>query len=477
MLNKRFILSSIAFLISGITYAADADISTFPPGSALFEAVRENLIQNGNTDVTDEQVIQQINASTDRAFINKELTEYFSDRIQQSALDNSRAGFPILKIYVKNLSAEDIKYVYSNKKYEMVQLESNRFSKIESDIINSEIGETLVKEERLAKLLRSGYYEPQTETFIVKIATDKTTPFEKSLKLITEKYKIRIKYVKDESDMIDLLADPVNSPAKKKGNDHSGNLKLGGVEVTGGLPISKSSGPDCTIGFSSINPDGSNGFITAGHCINTGDNVRLFAQSSLSYVPIGVTGFSSNGWGNGNDYARVNNQPGATYRPYVTRYGNTDQFNTYYNHAWGPYTKPIRTTMPSLLNNPICKTGFPSGETCGTITNTSTWFAVPSNYGVPYMVVTNIVETNACAIQGDSGGPAYNLGQSAALGVIIAGKSAGGDVCTNKAVVGGSNKSVYVPIATVLSKLNVNLLLHTGPATFSEDCNAPVCMK
>lgn len=216
MLNKRFILSSIAFLISGIAYAADADISTFPPGSALFEAVRENLIQNGNTDVTDEQVIQQINASTERAFINKELTEYFSDRIQQSALDNSSAGFPILKIYVKNLSAEDIKYVYSNKKYEMVQLESNRFSKIESDMINSEIGEALVKEERLAKFIRSGYYEPQTETFIVKIATDKTTSFEKSLRLITEKYKIRIKYVKDETKMIDFLVDPGNSPEKKK---------------------------------------------------------------------------------------------------------------------------------------------------------------------------------------------------------------------------------------------------------------------
>lgn len=265
--------------------------------------------------------------------------------------------------------------------------------------------------------------------------------------------------------------------SKKKENDQSGFLKLGGLDVTGGLPISKGSGPNCTIGFSIINPDGSNGFLTAGHCINTGDNVRLFAQSSLSYLPIGVTGYSSNGWGNGNDYARVNNQPGASYSANVTRYGNSGKFNTYYDYAWGRYNKPIRTIVTPVKNNSMCKTGFPSGETCGTITNTSTWAQVSSSWGIP-SIVYNIIETNACAIVGDSGGPAYDLNASGALGIVIAGSSAAGDVCRTGAIVGGAiNRTVLVPITTALTKLGVNLMLHTGPATFSENCSAPVCMK
>ncbi|WP_395028418.1 S1 family peptidase [Comamonas odontotermitis] len=474
MFKKSIVLSSVAFLISGIVNAQG--ISTYPPGSPLYEAVKENLLRNGNKEISDEQIIKHINASTEIVEINNELSEYFSDRLLESSLDNSSAGVPRLKIYVKNLTSGDIRHIYSIKKYEMVQLENNRFNKNEVSEINKIIAETLIKKERLAKSVRSGYYEPETDNFVVKIAIDDTSEFREELKSIQNKHKINIKFLKDEADALTIQQQ--DTKAIKKNEDEAlGYLKLGGVDVTGGLPISKGSGPNCTIGFSIINANGTNGFLTAGHCVNAGDSVRLFAQSSLSYVPIGVTGFSSNGWGNGNDYARVTMQPGVTYLPYVTRYGNSGKFNTYYDYAWGRYNKPIRIIVSPIKNNQMCKTGFPSGETCGTITNPSTWAQVSSSWGIP-SIIYNIIETNACAIVGDSGGPAYDLNASGALGIVIAGSSAHGGVCKSGAVVGGgSNKTILVPIWTALTQLGVNLMLHTGPATYSENCSAPLCMK
>lgn len=475
MLNKSILFSTIALFASGLTHAQN--ISTYPPGSPLYEAAKENLSNSGNKEVSDEQIIQHINASTELTKINTELIEYFSDRILESSLDNSRAGLPMLKIYVKDLTSDDIKYVYSFKKYELIQLQYTRFSKTEAEKINRLIAESLFKDEELSKVIRSGYYDPETDNFIVKIATDKTQQFDKILKPIQEKYKINIKYLKDKSNIL-TIPDNKTGEAQEKENEFSNYLKLGGLEVTGALPISNGNGPNCTIGFTITHPYGTDGFLTAGHCLNTGDNARLFPQTSLSYVPIGVTGYSSNGWGNGNDYARVLAQPGATYLPRVSRYGNTGSFRTYYDYAWGRYSKPIRTVVAPVKNNLMCKTGFPSGETCGSITNTSTWAQVSSSWGIP-SIVYNIIETNACAIVGDSGGPAYDLNASGALGIVIAGNSASGDVCRPGAVVGGGsgNKTILVPIMTALTKLGVNIKLHSGAMTFDENCSAPVCMK
>ncbi|MFE1574387.1 S1 family peptidase [Comamonas odontotermitis] len=475
MFNHRIIFGSIVLIFSG--FAHSQDISTYPPGSPLYEAIKESLLQNGSKAVTDEQIIKHINKSTDLSVVNNELVEYFSKGFLESSMDNSQPGNPVLKIYIKNLSSNDIRYVYSNKKYELVRLQNSRFNKKEVDDINRAIGESLTKNEKLLKLTHGGYYDPESDSFVVKIATDEANDFTETLGPVINALKINIKFIKDESDIIELTSKPSEIEQLKQENA-SGFLKLTSADITGGLPISKSSGPNCTIGFSIIHPNGTGGFITAGHCVNTGDSVRLFDQSSLSYSPVGVTGFSSNGWGNGNDYARVNAEPGANYQPYVTRYGDVNKFNTYYSYAWGRYKKPIRTIVSPIQNAPICKTGFASGETCGTITNPSTWTVTSGDGWNIVQTLYNIIDSNVCSIQGDSGGPGYDLNASAAIGIVSAGRSNGNGVCTTGATVGGKqSRTIFVPIMTALSSLGVNLLTYSGPSTMSENCSSPVCLK
>lgn len=214
MLNNSIVFGSIALLLSGISYAQN--ISTYPPGSPLYEAVKENLINSGNKEVSDSEIIRHINASTEITNINNELNNYFSDRLLESSIDNSRAGMPTLKIYIKDLNSADIKYVYSIKKYEMVHLEYNRFNKNEAEEINRNIAETLIKDERLIKLIRGGYYEAETDSFVVKIATGDFRAFKAALKPVQDKYKINIKFMKDESEILNISVDESVSIKKKR---------------------------------------------------------------------------------------------------------------------------------------------------------------------------------------------------------------------------------------------------------------------
>jgi hypothetical protein len=50
MLKSRVVGCSLVVFLSGMATAQT--VSTFPPGSPLYEAVKENLLQNGNKDAS-----------------------------------------------------------------------------------------------------------------------------------------------------------------------------------------------------------------------------------------------------------------------------------------------------------------------------------------------------------------------------------------------------------------------------------------
>ncbi|MFA9284871.1 hypothetical protein ACCQ08_08805 [Comamonas sp. SY3] len=196
MLKSRMVGCLLVVFLSGMATAQT--VTTFPPGSPLYEAVKENLLQNGNKDLSPGTVNQHIRASAVIAQLNKELEDYFADRHMQSEMDNTRAGYPSLKVYVKNLRPQDQKYIDSQPQYALVKLVNSQLNKTEAEQINQSIGETLAKDARLLELLYSGHYDPATDRFIVKTLTDETRELEAALQSLKERFKIRIAYLKVE---------------------------------------------------------------------------------------------------------------------------------------------------------------------------------------------------------------------------------------------------------------------------------------
>jgi hypothetical protein len=196
MLKSRNVWCSLVVFLSGIAYAQT--VSSFPPGSPLYEAVKENLLQNGNRDVSPGTVNQHIRASAVITQLNKELVDYFSDRYMQSEMDNTRAGYPTLTVYVKNIRPEDQKYIDSQPQYAVVKLVNSQLNKTEAEQINQTIAETLAKDANLLRFVYSGHYDPATDRFIVKTLTDDTRELEAALQPLKQRFKIRIAYLKVE---------------------------------------------------------------------------------------------------------------------------------------------------------------------------------------------------------------------------------------------------------------------------------------
>ncbi len=196
MLKSRMVGCLLVVFLNGMATAQT--VSTFPPGSPLYEAVKENLLQNGNKDLSPGTVNQHIQASAVIAQLNEELVAYFSDRHMQSEMDNTRAGYPSLKVYVKNLRPQDQKYIASQPQYALVTLVNSQLNKTEVEQINQTIGETLVKDANLLRFVYSGHYDPATDRFIVKTLTDNTKELEAALQPLKQRFKIRIAYLKVE---------------------------------------------------------------------------------------------------------------------------------------------------------------------------------------------------------------------------------------------------------------------------------------
>ena len=203
MRKSRMVGCSLLVFLSGMAYAQA--VSTFPPGSPLYEAVKQNLLQNGNKDVSPGTVNQHIQASAVIAQLNKELEAYFSDRHMQSEMDSTQAGYPTLKVYVKNLRPQDQKYIDSQPQYAVVKLVNSQFNKAEAAQINQTIGETLGKDEKLLVSIRSGHYDPAADRFIVKVVTDDTSDLEAAPRPLKERFNINIAYLKVEGADAEML--------------------------------------------------------------------------------------------------------------------------------------------------------------------------------------------------------------------------------------------------------------------------------
>ncbi len=167
-------------------------------------------------------------------------------------------------------------------------------------------------------------------------------------------------------------------------------------------------GARCSVGFA-VN----GGFVTAGHCGNTGDRTTspsgTFAGSSFP----------------GNDYAYVQT-PGQNLVGAVNNYSGG--------------TVAVSGSAEAPVGSSICRSGSTTGWRCGTIgaRNASVTYAEGT--------ITGLIRTSACAEPGDSGGSALSGNQ--AQGVT----SGGSGNCT----VGGT--TYFQPVNEILSAYGLSLI-------------------
>jgi streptogrisin C len=187
------------------------------------------------------------------------------------------------------------------------------------------------------------------------------------------------------------------------------------IDVVGGRAYFIGGGR-CSIGFSV-----SGGFVTAGHCGNTG---------SSTTQPSGTFRGSSFP---GNDYAWVQVAAGNTPLPLVEGYSNPDV--------------TVSGSQEAATGASICRSGSTTGWHCGTIGSKN------QTVNYPQGTVTGLTRTNVCAEPGDSGGSW--LSGSQAQGVT----SGGSGNCTS----GGT--TFFQPVNEILSAYGLTLLTGGGGTT------------
>lgn len=182
----------------------------------------------------------------------------------------------------------------------------------------------------------------------------------------------------------------------------------------------------CSIGFA-VRQGSTPGFVTAGHCGNVGNAVRIngvtVGQFQRSNFP-------------GADAAWANVRPSDNLYNLVWRYsGNSTYAVTGSNEA------PIGAT--------VCRSGFRTGWRCGTLTRNN----VSVNYGSG--TVYGLRESNACAGQGDSGG-SWVAGGNQAQGV-TSGGALGGDG-TNCGIPQSQRRTWFQRLVPMLNSYGLNLV-------------------
>ncbi|MEV4665180.1 alpha-lytic protease prodomain-containing protein [Micromonospora echinofusca] len=176
-------------------------------------------------------------------------------------------------------------------------------------------------------------------------------------------------------------------------------------------------GGRCSVGFS-VN----GGFVTAGHCGNTGN-------STTGYNQVAQGTFQGSSFP-GNDYAWVAVNSNWTPQPWVN------------NYAGGNVT--VAGSTVAAIGSAICRSGSTTGWRCGTVQayNQTVNYAEGS--------VSGLTRTNACAEPGDSGG-SWLSGQQA-QGVT----SGGSGNCTS----GGT--TYFQPVNEILSAYGRTLVTSGG---------------
>jgi streptogrisin C len=197
-------------------------------------------------------------------------------------------------------------------------------------------------------------------------------------------------------------------------------------DVRGGEKYTREQlGPPCSVGFSVVG-----GFVTAGHCGDTGINIwgRLGGDRGT-----GVVGVVAGSTYPGRDYGWVDVNANWTPIPWVKYYSSQ---------------LPVYNANVAAVGASVCRSGWRTGWRCGTIKARNV--TVNSTGGT----VSQLTRTSACGNRGDSGGPFVSGGQ--AQGVLSAGHGPDEDED------GCYADTYFQPVRPILARYGLNLLVTGG---------------
>ncbi|MFC4727245.1 S1 family peptidase [Coralloluteibacterium thermophilus] len=193
------------------------------------------------------------------------------------------------------------------------------------------------------------------------------------------------------------------------------------INIYGGIRFNS-----CSIGFP-VTRGSTKGFVTAGHCGNTGAAVTINGTRVGAFQASNFPG-SDAAW--------------ATVRQQDTLFGRVWQHS-------GSATTPVVGSAEAAVGSAVCRSGFRTGWRCGTITRTN----VSVNYAQG--TVSGLRESNACAGQGDSGG-SWISSAGHAQGVTSGG--ALGSDGTNCGIAQSQRRTWYQRLTPMLNSYGVNLV-------------------
>jgi streptogrisin C len=172
----------------------------------------------------------------------------------------------------------------------------------------------------------------------------------------------------------------------------------------------------CSVGFG-VTDGSAQGYVTAGHCGNSGDKTFILANRRTIGAQIGQ--FQSSTFGGAGDFAYVSHTAGNSTSAYVKGVG------------------PVRGAAVAGVGEAVCRSGRTTGVKCGTIEALNTSVTYPEG------TIGGLTRVKVCAEGGDSGGSFISGDQ--AQGVLSGG---------NYSCKGGQAKlatSYFQPIGEILS--------------------------
>ncbi len=195
------------------------------------------------------------------------------------------------------------------------------------------------------------------------------------------------------------------------------------IDIVGGNAYYIGSGTRCSVGFAVTG-----GFVTAGHCGNTGASTT---QPSGSFAGSSFPG---------NDYAWVRAAAGNTPQPTVNRY---------------PGSVSVAGSQAAGVGASVCRSGSTTGWHCGTIN------ALNSSVTYPQGTVSGLIRTNVCAEPGDSGGS------------LLAGNQAQGVTSGGSGNCSSGGTTYFQPVNEILQTYGLTLTVSGTPPTTTPPTSTP----
>ncbi|WP_158690624.1 S1 family peptidase [Streptomyces sp. 142MFCol3.1] len=223
-----------------------------------------------------------------------------------------------------------------------------------------------------------------------------------------------------------IRIDEVDNKLKFKATDHRG---ANGITSSGWL---------CSAGFNTKNSSGTIYTLTAGHCVPGTGNTwymdwngqRIGTQTAYNFGT-GTTGYCD-GATRGCDWATIKADD-----PDINPLGTV--------RYWGGDYHQIDSSRYPAEGEHIDRIGVSSQDLTGNVTKTSVTVNIEGK------TLYSMMETNNCALGGDSGGPALN--GSTALGLL----SGGTDETTCTSSSSGTYRNYFTKVQTVLNERGLHV--------------------